>query len=56
MTLRILAVAAFIVGIILFAVFALASAPNLKDLAWGFVAIAAGLICLALEGVPTRLP
>lgn len=48
---RILAVIAFIVAIILFAVAALGSTnPHIFD--WGAVAAAAGLLCLALEGIP----
>ena len=55
---RILAVIAFIVAIILFVVVAIGSNvdPHVAD--WGFVSVAAGLACFALEGlVPVgRLP
>lgn len=47
--LRILAVVACIVAIIFFAL-STGSSPG-NDLAWGLVATAAGLVCLALEGV-----
>jgi hypothetical protein len=53
---RILAVIAFIVAIILFVVVAIGSptnGPTIQD--WGFVSVAAGLLCLALEGMPIRL-
>ena len=48
---RILAVIAFIVATILFAVYAINTLTNAAELGWGFVATAAGLVCFALEGV-----
>lgn len=58
MTLRVCAVIAAIVAIILFVVAALATTgPDLKDVCWGLVALAASVGFLALEGVvPTRQP
>jgi hypothetical protein len=57
MTLRILAVIAFLIAIILFAFAAFASVPSAKDVPGGLIAVAAGLILMALEGVvPTRTP
>jgi hypothetical protein len=53
---RILAVIAFIVATILFAVYALNTLANGPELGWGFVATAAGLVCLALEGVALPTP
>lgn len=53
---RILAVIAFIVAVILFVVVAIgspANAPVIQD--WGFVSVASGLVCLALEGLPLRV-
>jgi hypothetical protein len=52
MTLRILAVIAFIVAIIFFILAAASSAFDFKDLAFGLVAVAAGLAFFALEGIP----
>jgi hypothetical protein len=55
--LRLLAVIAFIVAIVLFVVVAIgspANAPTIQD--WGFVSVAAGLTCLALEGVALPRP
>lgn len=52
---RVLAVIAFVVAIILFAVVALASSVDPHVLDWGFVSTAAGLLCLALEGLPLRV-
>lgn len=50
--LRLLAVIAFIIGIILFVVVAIGSPTDGATLnEWGFVAVAAGLACFALEGV-----
>lgn len=49
--LRLLAVIAFVIGVILFAVFALNSLHPASELGWGLVAVAAGLACFALEGV-----
>jgi hypothetical protein len=52
---RILAVIAFLVAVVLFVVVAIASNvdPHIAD--WGFVSLAAGLACLALEPlVPAR--
>jgi zinc transporter ZupT len=49
---RILAVIAFIVAIILFVVVAIGSPSDAGTIQeWGFVSVAAGLLCLALEGV-----
>jgi hypothetical protein len=49
---RILAVIAFIIAIILFVVVAIGSPTNGPTInEWGFVATAAGLACLALEGL-----
>lgn len=49
MLLRILAVIAFVIAIILFIIGATASAgPDLKDIAFGLAATAAGLALLAL--------
>jgi hypothetical protein len=57
-TLRLLAAIAFIIAIILFVIGGVATAVNLKDIAFGLVATAAGLAFFALEGVnfPTRQP
>ena len=52
---RILAVIAFIVAVVLFAVYALNTLADASELGWGFVATAAGLVCLALEGLPIRV-
>lgn len=55
--LRLLAVAAFIVAIILFVVVAIGSPSNgatIQD--WGFVSVTAGLLCWALEGVALPRP
>lgn len=52
---RILAVIAFIVAVVLFAVYALNTLADASELGWGFVAMAAGLVCLALEGLPIRI-
>lgn len=52
---RILAVIAFIVAVVLFAVYALNTVSDAAELGWGFVATAAGLMCLALEGLPIRV-
>jgi hypothetical protein len=50
--LRLLAVIAFIVAIILFVVVAIGSPTDAGTIQeWGFVAVAAGLACFALEGV-----
>lgn len=50
--LRLLAVIAFIVAIILFVVVAIGSPTNAGTInEWGFVSLAAGLTCFALEGV-----
>ena len=50
--LRLLAVIAFIVAIILFVVVAIGSPTDAGTIQeWGFVSTAAGLACLALEGV-----
>lgn len=49
---RILAVVAFIVAVVLFAVYALNAIANAAELGWGLVSTAAGLVCLALEGLP----
>jgi hypothetical protein len=47
---RILAVIAFIVAVILFVVVAIGSPTNAGTInEWGFVSVAAGLACLALE-------
>lgn len=57
MTVRILAVIAFLVAIILFAFAAFSSVPSPKDVPGGLIAVAAGLILIALEPiVPTRTP
>ena len=52
---RILAVIAFIVAVVLFAVYALNTITDSAELGWGFVATAAGLVCLALEGLPISI-
>jgi hypothetical protein len=52
---RILAVIAFIIAVVLFAVYALNTLADSAELGWGFVATAAGLVCLALEGLPLRI-
>ena len=52
---RILAVIAFIVAVVLFAVYALNTITDSAELGWAFVATAAGLVCLALEGLPLRV-
>lgn len=50
--LRLLAVIAFIVAIILFVVVAIGSPSDGATIQeWGFVSLAAGLACFALEGV-----
>ena len=58
MTLRLLAVIACIVALILFAFGAAATGTNPKDIDFGLVALAAGVGFLALEGVsfPGRTP
>jgi hypothetical protein len=57
MIFRVLAVIAFIVAIILFVVVAIGSPTNGPTLnEWGFVSVAAGLACLALEGLPISRP
>jgi len=49
---RLLAVIAFIVAIVLFVVVAIGSPTDAGTIQeWGFVSVAAGLTCLALEGV-----
>lgn len=55
---RILAVIAFLVAIILFVVVAIGSPTNGATInEWGFVSVAAGLACFALEGlVPVGRP
>ena len=53
---RVLAVAAFIVAVVLFLVVAVgspANAPVITD--WGFVSVASGLLCLCLEGLPLKV-
>ena len=52
---RILAVIAFIVATVLFAVYALNTVADAAELGWGFVSTAAGLVCLALEGLPLKV-
>lgn len=52
---RVLAVAGFIVATVLFAVYALNTATDAAELGWGFVSTAAGLVCLALDGMPLRV-
>jgi hypothetical protein len=54
MTLRLLAVIAALVGVILFVVCAISTTvnPSLPD--WGFVCIAAAIGFVALEGLPLR--
>ena len=50
--LRLLAVIAFIVAIILFVVVAIGSPTDAGTITdWGLVSLAAGLACFALEGV-----
>lgn len=50
--LRLLAVIAFLIAIILFVVVAIGSPADAGTIQeWGFVATAAGLACFALEGV-----
>jgi uncharacterized membrane protein len=50
--LRVLAVVGFIVAVILFVVVAIGSPADAATIQeWGFVSLAAGLACLALEPV-----
>ena len=49
--LRILAVIAFLIAVVLFIVVAIGGNVDPHILDWGFVATAAGLLCWALEGV-----
>lgn len=50
--LRILAVIAFIIAVILFVVVAIGTPSDAGTIQeWGFVSLAAGLACFALEGV-----
>jgi hypothetical protein len=54
---RVLAVIAFIVAIVLFVVVAIgnpANGPTIQD--WGFVSIAAGLLGLAIEPLVPKTP
>ena len=49
---RILAVIAFLIAVVLFVVIAIGSPTDAGTIQeWGFVSIAAGLACLALEGI-----
>lgn len=52
---RILAVIAFIIAIVLFIVVAIGSNVDPHVFDWGLVATAAGLLCLALEGLPINV-
>lgn len=58
MIFRVLAIVAFLIADVLFIVVAIGSptnGPTIQE--WGFVSVAAGLACLALEGLPiTRAP
>lgn len=48
--LRVLAVVAFIIAIVLFVVVAIGTPNNASTInEWGFVSVAAGLLCLALD-------
>lgn len=50
--LRILAVIAFLIAVVLFVVVAIGTPSNGATInEWGFVSLAAGLTCLALEGI-----
>lgn len=58
MIFRVLAIIAFLIAVVLFVVVATGSPSDAGTIQeWGFVSVAAGLACLALEGLPiTRAP